>query len=95
PPRVDRSDPPIRVAQRDAAVPAITVSTTPQPAGQVFAAAIAAATSWRDKPAARNEGDTATLSVALSPASTVDLRGPASVSTTGKTDATPLDLRQD
>lgn len=95
PPRVDRSDPPIRVARRDAAVPAITVSTTPQPAGQVFAAAIAAATSWRDKPAARNEGDTATLSVALSPASTVDLRGPASVSATGKTDATPLDLRQD
>ena len=92
---VDRPDPPSWVAQRDAAVPTITVSTTPQPAGQVFAAAIAAATSWRSKPALPGQGDAAILAAALSTAPAVNLPDQTAVAATGSTNPAPLDLRQD
>lgn len=92
---VDRSDTPSWVAQRDAAVPTITVSTIPQPAGQVFAAAIAAATSWRSKPALPGQGDAAILAAALSTAPAVNLPDQTAVAATGSTNAAPLDLRQD
>lgn len=92
---VDRSDTPSWVAQRDAAVPTITVSTTPQPAGQVFAAAIAAATSWRNKPALPGQSDAATLAAALSTAPAVTLPDQTTVAATGSANAVPLDLRQD
>jgi flagellar hook-length control protein FliK len=94
-PVADRPDPPSWVAQRDAAVPTITVSTTPQPAGQVFAAAIAAATSWRSKPALPGQGDAAILAAALSTGPAVNLPDQTAVAATGSTNAAPLDLRQD
>lgn len=82
---------------RDASV---TVSTTPQPASQVFAAAIAAANGWRDRPAARDARDATSAStlpgdptLTLSPG--IDLHRPGIVHASGTADGTALDLAQD
>jgi flagellar hook-length control protein FliK len=75
-------------------VPPIAVSTTPQPAGQVFAAALASATTWRDRPAAERT-DPATPTPQLGFTTTVDLGSTTPVQPTGTAQRAPLDLTQD
>ncbi|MFA6123372.1 flagellar hook-length control protein FliK [Sphingomonas sp.] len=83
------------VVQHDAAVSTIAVSTTPQPAGQVFAAAIAAATAWRDRVGLREDGDVRNPEAGITLAPTLDLQGAVAVQATGKANGAPLDLGQD
>jgi len=88
-----RADPtPLRV-ERDS-VPMIAVSTTPQPAGQVFAAALASATTWRDRPA-NERTDPAVATPPLGFATAVDLGSTTPVQPTGTAQRAPLDLTQD
>lgn len=81
--------------QRDTAAPTISVSATPQPAGQVFAAAIAAATTWGNRGGPRDDRDTLDQGAGITLAPTLDGRGAAVVSAAGKADNAPLDLSQD
>lgn len=83
------------VVQRDAAISTIAVSTTPQPAGQVFAAAIAAATGWRDRAGSRGDRDALNPEAGITLAPALDLQGAVAVQATGKANGAPLDLGQD
>ena len=74
--------------------PVIAISTTPQPAGQVFAAALASATTWRDRPAAERTDPTAPTPP-LGFTTAVDLGSTTSVQPTGTAQRAPLDLTQD
>jgi flagellar hook-length control protein FliK len=75
-------------------VPPISVSTTPQPAGQVFAAALASATTWRDRPVAERTDPTAPTPP-LGFTTAVDLGSTTPVQPTGTAQRAPLDLTQD
>ncbi|MDN4630231.1 flagellar hook-length control protein FliK [Sphingomonas sp. PsM26] len=74
--------------------PVIAVSTTPQPAGQVFAAALASATTWRDRPVADRTDPTAPTPP-LGFTTAVDLGSTTPVQPTGTAQRAPLDLTQD
>ena len=86
------SPPPAAVAVPDPAAQAIFVSTLPQPAGRVFAAALAVAGSWRERASRDPQVDTAALS---GPAAPIDLRERAVVHATADSTHTALDLTQD
>lgn len=77
----------------------IAVSTTPQPAGQVFAAAFATAASWRERaPLERPvsvDSDPAAPTPPLGFTTAVDLGSTTPVQPTGDAQRAPLDLTQD
>ncbi|WP_277970519.1 flagellar hook-length control protein FliK [Sphingomonas echinoides] len=74
--------------------PPIAVTNTPQPAGQVFAAALATAATWRDRPAAERT-DPAAPTPPIGLATTIGLGGTTPVQPTGDAQRAPLDLTQD
>ncbi|WP_037478517.1 flagellar hook-length control protein FliK [Sphingomonas sp. PAMC 26617] len=80
-------------------VPPVAVSTTPQPAGQVFAAALATAANWRDRPRpdplASERPDPAAPTPPLGFATAVAPGSTTPVQPTGDAQRAPLDLTQD
>ncbi|MET3824848.1 hypothetical protein ABIC16_000541 [Sphingomonas sp. PvP055] len=74
--------------------PPIAVMNTPQPAGQVFAAALATAATWRDRPAAERT-DPAAPTPPIGLATAIGLGGTTPVQPTGDAQRAPLDLTQD
>jgi flagellar hook-length control protein FliK len=85
---------PVAPARADAAA-TIAVSATPQPAGQVFAAAIAAASAWRDRAARGTTHDPAESALTLGLAAPVQRSDQVAVQATTDSAHSALDLTQD
>ena len=83
---------PVAAAVTDPVAQAITVSTLPQPAGRVFATALAVAGSWRDRAPRDPQIDANALSGVTTP---IDLRERAIVHATTDSAHAALDLTQD
>uniref|UniRef100_UPI0035C94E52 flagellar hook-length control protein FliK n=1 Tax=uncultured Sphingomonas sp. TaxID=158754 RepID=UPI0035C94E52 len=86
---------PIAPASVAAATPNFTVGLAPQPAGQVFAAAIAAASNWRDRAVRNPATGPIDASAALGAALQAQPADRGAVQATADTSHAALDLTQD
>ena len=86
---------PLANAVRDTAVPTISVSAVAQPAGHVFAAALAVAGSWRQRGLRDSPADPSGTTLVSTTPTTLDIRERAIVHAAADSGRAALDLTQD
>lgn len=92
--RLHADSTPVALVPTDPSAPAITVTATPQPAGQVFAAAMAAST-WHERIPRTTEPGQSDAAAALGIAASAQPSEQIAVKATGDSGGTALDLTQD